>query len=445
MNKIKNFIKNKLNKKIITAISCLILFCVLMGCVNNTKDEEEIANDPTPTIMSLAEDIVEEKSDFEKFVFSIENTKEIKSSKIFSQTKYLSAINTEGNRDELLKYSVSTNYDTKNGNNLRGFFTFEMPMFSINTRFPLIVNKFMTNGYKVYVDIPNSYKPIFNMTEEQRYLFFDKVTMDGISKEYKLDESNMEFNLDTNLEEISNISSEIINESSSIYKFEFNKDETILFYKNLEKDDSIASFIIRDLLKREGAINEIKSFKGEAGVTKDILTDIYFEILLEDDSLIATRLTFENINDGTISIENFEDNNIKNLKDFIKSLDVNINFDKLNQEEHVITINDIFFTGEDETKILNFDEPMENLSIINIFINFVDCTPQTRLVIKWFYEDQEVPLIETKISNGDFIEGVLKSSISFEDESQIQKGKYNIKIYIDGNEEAVYDNSFEIK
>ena len=63
--------------------------------------------------------------------------------------------------DELLKYSVSTNYDTKNGNNLRGFFTFEMPMFSINTRFPLIVNKFMTNGYKVYVDIPNSYKPIF--------------------------------------------------------------------------------------------------------------------------------------------------------------------------------------------------------------------------------------------------------------------------------------------
>ena len=148
----------------------------------------------------------------------------------------------------------------------------------------------------------------------------------------------------------------------------------------------------------------------------------------------------------TINANNDKDSAVVNAITF-DSICSSINIegkDSLDQSENVITINDVFFTGRDEAIPLTEFSLRDDLSTINVFINFRECTAQTRLVIKWFYEEQTVPIVETKISNGDFVEGVLKSSISFSDETGILTGTYHLKIYIDGQEASIYEKDFNI-
>ena len=115
------------------------------------------------------------------------------------------------------------------------------------------------------------------------------------------------------------------------------------------------------------------------------------------------------------------------------------------KEEKSITIGNIYFTSKDETKkVETFTSDMLN-DPINVFINYSRCTPKTNLIIRWFYENQSIQLIENKLNNGEYEDGILKSSITFTDAQSIPKGKYRVEVYIDGQDKCFGQGEFNIE
>lgn len=456
----KHFMDENGNPSIIAKIICLgifliiILSFVLFG--RNKNDEVKIAENAQIEAEDVdkIEEVIEETELKEKAFQSILNVNKIDMAKVDSQIKFLTT-NNDSYSDLMSLSYVGNMQNVKNELNLRGFFTLKIASFDISLEAPIFANNIKNNDFSIYIDVPSAYKPSFNMSQEQSYLFINKENIDIINEKYKLfDKKQKEESSNSDLNDIkkefekfdSIVTYEAIDETSGVYSFELNEEDIKGSYQRLEenKKDNFLINLITFVFNGEENISNFYKVKGQIAASQEVATDIYIEIEDYLGNITAIRFVFENINDGSIFVNKFEDENIKSLSDFFDNLNLLNNQSSSDQSENVIEIKEIFFTGEDETikqEIFTIDNVS---SCINVFINFTNCTKQTNLVIKWFYEDQDIPIIETKISNGDYDEGMLKSSISFTDKENIQLGKYTLKIFIEGQEEAICEQFFEI-
>ena len=475
--KIKDFLIK--NKKVVILFLMILIFIIAMKFSLKDDLSEDLVETKNEIETQKEENTNKEDANTELFniLDCVYNTKNINSAKINAQLKFLNKIedSNEDSYDNLLSVSLLSNYykdmDVKN---LKGFVDLNISSFDMDLSFPIIINDFGSDRFSMYMDIPSSYKSSFNMKQDQEFLFANKNSFDYIDETYHLfDSMKTSLNQD-NIKNISinglstkndrldsiqalildnkyfkNISFEDLGNSKGIYSFDLDNKEIILLVNELlfdEKyEDNILLKYFLNLFKDENTLNDTISLKGQIGVNGDIATDIYFEILHKDNSLTVARLTFNNINDGTISIETFSSEKTKDFGDFIENLHLVGIDDETIQESNSIEIGDVYFTGEDESVRLDTFNRDKLPEAINVFINFTECTAQTNLVVRWFYEDQEVPIVETKISNGEYTEGILKSSISFTDSKNTQLGTYYIRIYIEGQTNPIFEQSFEIK
>lgn len=456
----KHFMDENGNPSIIAKIVCLgIFFIIILSFVlfgRNKNDELKVAENAQIEAEDVdkIEEVIEEAELKEKAFQSLLNINKIDMAKVDSQIKFLTT-NNDSYSDLMSLSYVGNMQNIKDELNLRGFFTLKIASFDISLEAPIFANNIKNNDFSIYIDVSSAYKPSFNMSQEQSYLFVNKENIDIINEKYKLfDKKQKEKSSDSDLEDIkkefekfdSVVTYEAINETSGIYSFELNEEDIKGSYQRLEenKKNNFLMNLITFIFNGEENLSNFYKVKGQIASSQEVATDIYIEIEDYLGNITAVRFVFENINDGSIFVNKFESENIKNLSDFFDNLNLLNNQSSSDQSENVIEIKEIFFTGEDETikqEIFTIDNVS---SCINVFINFTNCTKQTNLVIKWFYEDQDIPIIETKISNGDYDEGMLKSSISFTDKENIQLGKYTLKIFIEGQEEAICEQFFEI-
>lgn len=400
---------------------------------------------------------IEENKNFYTFLDTIKNIDELSSMRINSQIKFIS-VESDTYKD-LLSCSLTgnvENIDEKIFSN--GILSIEMNNLGVNTKLPIYVKNLGTENYSIMLEIPSSYKKVFSMTEEESFLKIDKTSQEKLKETFS--KMNKTYNK-TNQEQNTSISStkksfqSILNftessedKTSGIYDIEFNQTAIKALYNQiLENEDYskniLVSTFFKNLLKDEKNIENIYRMKGQIAVSKGIATDIYFEIESKTTSMIAFRITLSEINSVKVEDIEYHSNEIKLFDSFIETL---ISEEKTNKnEEKSITIGNIYFTGKDETKkVETFTTDMLN-EPINVFINYSKCTVKTNLIVKWFYENQSIQLVENKLNNGEYEDGILKSSITFTDAQNIPKGKYRVEVYIDGQNKCYGKGEFTIE
>lgn len=518
-NKILKIIKN--NKKIIYILTIILFFIMFLYMLNKPKNEKINNN--------IKEEIpinTEIKKNSVQLFDSINNMSKIESAKINSQLKFLSV--KDNTYIDLLSFGVNANLENiNNKTNLKGEFKLDLKTINIALNFPIIINNLANKEYEIYMEIPSAYKESFDMNQTQEYLYISKTDLNKTKELYNLDKilnnystsfidnEKENFNKEEKeslLDVISKIEYEELDKDSGIYNISLNNKDILMLYEIIQEDktnnNKFVKLFMDSVLKNKDNINKMSSFKGQIAVSKDkvndifIATDIYIEIENYSGSVIAFRLTLNNINDKNIKVKSFENKNIKTFYDFMnglnnlqKSIDKDIKLENIEENnlelteemqqnqnnsddinpynettetdtntedidvEKTITIGEIFFTGEDESlkkdSIIPNEENNENNQIfdindlgnkVNVFINFSDCTKKTNLTVKWFFNNQEVPIVENKLSNGEYEEGILKSSISFTNAESIALGTYTLKIYLDDklDNELIKEASFTI-
>lgn len=465
--------KNKLLLILIILFSLLLIFLIIKG---NEKPNKEVSDYSIYSDSSLITD--ENKLMMKTLLMSIANVDKIKTGHIDSQIKFLKKETEETETfNDLMSLTLSSNMSNYNNNvNLRGFVNLDMSSLDISLKFPLLANNLTSENYELYLDVASSYKQSFNMKEDIDYLYTNKDSIIYINETYgnlnignignetpilkspeeilDVEVSNRDkfFNLTEGLktnQHLENISLQKQDDKNCLFSFNFDSDDIIIMMNSIKEDELFKnSFILNNILPNilmdSENIDNIVSVNGQVAVNNSVATDIYFEIEKANGTIIAFRMLFTNINSSDIVVDEFKSTEVKNLSEFIDE----INSSKegtIVQTDKKITIGDVYFTGADETTKLEEFSKETLPSIINVFINFTDCSKQTILVVKWFYEDQEIPIIETKISNGDYEKGMLKTSISFVDSNTVQTGKYTLKVFIEGQENCVFEDFFEIK
>lgn len=431
----------------IKVIMIVVLIVAIIGGIFSIRHSNDSGN---MNFLKSEEEKIKEKN-IDNLFESIDNIDKIKTAKTTMQLNYLEQME-EGNPKELMKFSFNGLYQNTIDSDkyLSGDFRFEMPSFDIDLNCPMFGNKIDSSDFSLYFNISEDFKSSFDMDKNQDFIFIDKKNLTEINKNYGLLENFIKNKaikkLTTEDTKFKNLNLIEQDKDNTIYEINFDKDEALKFYELINIDENHTNIIydvLNHILKDKDYIFSLKYMKGQFATNNDVLTDLYIELADEEYSIVAFRIVFDDINGNDIDINDFYSDNVKEIKDVMRFINIE-GKDSLDQSENVITINDVFFTGRDEAIPLTEFSLRDDLSTINVFINFRECTAQTRLVIKWFYEEQTVPIVETKISNGDFVEGVLKSSISFSDETGILTGTYHLKIYIDGQEASIYEKDFNI-
>lgn len=447
-------------RKIIALILLLspISIIIMMGNIKQT--DVSIINEPANRMMTLASNNMDiEEDNVMSMLKALYNTNKIEGGKVDSQIKLLTLNEEAGKHNELLTISFLSNF-SKNENNLfdfSGIFSLDINNLDIDLDFPANINNLKEDSFEIFLEVPVSYKKAFDMKKNEKYLYINKETIKE-TKEFfnSLEEESLNIdskmgNAITSEENIKEkITSKKINKDSVIYDFDLNNEDLLYIYNQINKkeNDFILKYFSKNLLKDEKNIKNIKSFKGQLGTTNEIATDIYIEMTNFSGSVVAMRIIIENINNKEIVVSELKTTEIKKFENFLKPfLEINktIETKGKSNSKNKINIGNIYFTGEDETiKVEKFNSKNFDKNI-NVFINFSKCTKNTNLIVKWFYENQEIPIIENKLSNGSYTEGILKTSISFKDKESITKGNYRIQITIEGQEKIQGEAKFNVK
>lgn len=463
--KLKTFLYLYKNRFLSVLAVLIFLAFVLEVAINQ---DSKIVIEASTDIIDNAENIqgeIQSKENLDKFLKCISNIDNIKNCKIDGQMKYLNYSKTQDNvfdYKDLMSLSISTTMSNQNEEiNLMGFANLDISAIDISLKFPMLINDLASDNYEIFLDIPSSYKESFNMEQDIDYLYINKDSIDYINTNYgnlkdiTLDSDDFsqtnylaKTNIDSNENKLLNITYKENDEANGIFDFEFDI-EDLLFIKNISAESFKDSYFINTIFSLIFMnIDETDSFeklKGQMAINNDVVTDLYIEIYKDESNIIAFRILFTEINNENVIVDKFESYKIKDFSTFIDEINSNKQNIEVQSNDKIISIGDVYFTGEDETTKVEEFSKKEIPSIINVFINFTDCSKQTILVIKWFYENQEIPIAESKISNGDYEKGMLKTSIAFTDTNSVQEGKYTLKIFIEGQEDCIFENYFEIK
>lgn len=449
---------NKKIERLITLVVLFMPFSILMLAGPNIKEtniieESNILREEASLSSVYINTLEENKDALIPMLNALKNTNKIESGTIDSQIKLLTQEdNKESKYNELLTICLLSNFSTneKDSFNLNGIFSLNIESLDIDSSFPINVNNLKEKDYEIFLEVPPSYKKAFDMTEKDKFLYINKDTIDEVKKllEKPKEETLNEKKAykESTRESIKNkIKYTELNEGSRVYDFDLNNEDLLYISSYIENMDE--SFILKGIfLKNNDIINNISSFKGQLGATNGVATDIYVEITNSSQSVIATRITFEDINNENIVVSELATNEKKKFETFLKPLlEIGEDSKSETKSKNKINIGNIYFTGEDESiKVEKFNSKNFDKTI-NVFINFLECTKNTNLIVKWFYENQEVPIIENKLSNGSYKEGILKTSISFKDKESIPKGNYRIQITIEGQDKIYSEAKFSIK
>ncbi len=458
-----------MKKKII--IASIVVLVIMLGIViflnNKTKNEGGLSIPFFSEVEELpSEDndedeiLIEENKNFYTFLDTVKNAEELSSGRIDGQVKLISVEN--DTYKELMALTMTGNFENNEKKyNFKGISSFNFPDLELQIKFPTVIKNLGTDDYTVLLEVPSAYKKAFSMVEQENYLRIDKSSKEKIqevtnqlNKEIiKIDTDNIE-NVSDKIqkEKIVNTLNFIPSDNDSntgIYDVCFNQKALLSLYKQVNENENyknniLISYFNEKILKDEANIKSIHSMKGQIAVSKGVATDIYFEVESETSSIIAFRVTLVDINDVTVDTFEYHSNEIKQFDSFI---DTFISNEKTvsDTSERSITIGNIYYTGKDETqKIETFTKDMLS-DPINVFINYSKCTPKTNIIIRWYYENQTIQIIENTLNNGEYEDGILKSSITFKDTENIPLGKYRVEIYIEGQEKCYGKAEFKIE
>lgn len=413
-----------------------------------------------PTEEDEDEILIEENKNFFTFLDTVRNTEDLSSGRIDGQVKFISSEN--NTYKELINLALTGNFENNEKiYKFRGIMSFDFPDLDLEVKFPTSIKNLGTDDFTVLLEVPTAYKKAFSMTEQETYLRIDQT-----SKE-KIDEVTKQINKETikiNNNEVENVSDKIqkekivntlnfiesdSNSNTGIYDICFNQKAILSLYKQIEDNERYSNHLLikyfkEKVLKDEANIKSMHSLKGQIAVSKGVATDIYFEVESETYSIIAYRITLLDINSVNVENTEYHSNEVKQFDSFIETLVTEPKTADTNSDK-TITIGNIYYTGKDETqKIDTFTKDML-VDPINVFINYSKCTPKTNLVVRWFYENQTIQIIENTLNNGEYEDGILKSSITFKDIDNVPLGKYRVEIYIEGQSKCYGKAEFKIE
>lgn len=461
-----------MKKKLIITI-CVILAIILgiflyIRQVNPQKDKNILESIPffsaeveeVPDGVEEDEILIEENKNFFTFLDTVKNTENLSSARIDEQVKFISV--EDNTYKELLTQTLTGNFENENDiYKFKGISSINFTNLDLEIKFPTSIKNLGTEDFSILLEVPTAYKKVFGMTEQENFLRMDNTTKEKM--EEVTSTINKEF-VKISTEDIETIEEKIKKEkivntlnfiesdndkNTGIYDVCFNQKALLSLYKQInEKDEYKNNLLIKyfceKILKDEANIKSIHSMKGQIAVSKGVATDIYFEIESETYSIIAFRVTLFDINNVKVENTEYHSNEVKQFDSFIESL---IKESKIadKETERTITIGNIYYTGKDETKKIDvFTKDMLS-DPINVFINYSKCTPKTNIIIRWYYENQTIQIIENTLNNGEYEDGILKSSITLKDIDNVPLGKYRVEIYIEGQSKCYGKAEFKIE
>lgn len=443
--------KNK--KLIIFIILAIILFLTIVffpsennNILNNIIENQEAKEE---------QEKIEENQNFYTFLDTIKNINNLSSARMNSQIKFIS-VEDDTYKDLLTCSLIGSVKNTDEKFFCNGILGIDMDNINVDIKFPTYMKNLGTEDYSVLLEIPAAYKKVFSMKEEEIYLKIDKSSKEKLEETFKklnktyvqnTPEPTTPINKDKFKSSL-NFTESLDDKNSGIYDIEFNKTALKALYKQIQKNEDynknlLISTFFKSLLKDEKNIENIHRMKGQIAVSKGVATDIYFEIESETTSMIAFRITLSEINNAATEDIELHSNEIKLFDTFIDSLAEQT--PKTKSEDKTISIGNIYFTSADETKKVDIITEDMLSSPINVFINYSKCSIKTNLIVRWFYENQSIQLVENKLNNGEYEDGILKSSINFTNASNVPKGTYRVEIYIDGQDTCYGKGEFEVK
>ena len=482
-------------RRMIALILLLLPLSIIIIMSNIKQTDVSIINESAKKMTTLANNNIDvEEDNVMSILKALYNTNKIESGKVDSQIKLLTLDEKVEKHNELLTISFLSNFSKNENNsfNFSGIFSLDINNLDIDLDFPANINNLKEDSFEIFLEVPVSYKKAFDMKQKEKYLYINKDTIkeikelfSGFEEKTLKVESERSSTISSEKDIKNKITSKKINKDSVVYDFNLNNEDLLYIYNkinNKENDsevfrkpiafscgletqangqllsncqtnelqslvgDFILKYFSKNLLKDENNIRNIKSFKGQLGATNEVATDVYIEITNFSGSVVAMRITMENINNKEIVVSELNSKEIKKFEKFLKPL---LEANKIDEtkvkNKNKINIGNIYFTGEDETiKVEKFNSKNFDKNI-NVFINFSKCTKNTNLIVKWFYENQEIPIIENKLSNGSYTDGILKTSISFKDKESIPKGNYRIQITIEGQDKIHGEAKFNVK
>lgn len=447
-----------MKNKIVKILLCGMLCLTLTAC-GNKENSKEINKEKTQineTSVEILEETsienIENNKNFYTFLDTIENIEKLSSAKIDSEIKFISLDNELSYKD-LLSINLTGNAINKeNKFSFNGILQLNMNNINVNMKFPTYMKNLGTEDFSVILEVPSNYKKAFSMIETENYLKIDKTSKEKLNEILGIEQPENKL-----LEEISekqsvkNTLTFTENEkdiTTGIYDIEFNQNALKSLYnqiienENYSKNIFISSFF-KNILKNEENISKITKMKGQIAVSKGVATDVYLEIASKRYSMIAIRITLSDINNSKIEEKEYHSKEIKNFDTFVENLIEN----EVSQKymDKTMSIGKIYFTGADDSQKIDVFTTEMLSEPINVFINYSKCNPKTNIIIRWFYENQSIQIIENKLNNGDYEDGILKSSITFSDIENVPKGKYRVEVYIEGQENCYGREEFTVE
>lgn len=445
-------------RRMIALILLLLPLSIIIIMSNIKQTDVSIINESVKKMTTLTNNNIDvEEDNVMSILKALYNTNKIESGKVDSQIKLLTLDEKVEKHNELLTISFLSNFSKNENNsfNFSGIFSLDINNLDIDLDFPANINNLKEDSFEIFLEVPVSYKKAFDMKQKEKYLYINKDTIkeikelfSGFEEKTLKVESERSSTISSEKDIKNKITSKKTNKDSVVYDFNLNNEDLLYIYNkiNNKENDFILKYFSKNLLKDENNIRNIKSFKGQLGATNEVATDVYIEITNFSGSVVAMRITMENINNKEIVVSELNSKEIKKFEKFLKLLlEANKIDETKAKNKNKINIGNIYFTGEDETiKVEKFNSKNFDKNI-NVFINFSKCTKNTNLIVKWFYENQEIPIIENKLSNGSYTDGILKTSISFKDKESIPKGNYRIQITIEGQDKIYGEAKFNVK
>jgi hypothetical protein len=194
--KLKEFFIKKLldengNPSFLAKILCLAIFVIIIVVIYlniKLKDNNEFFINKDNIEAETKDEILqveEERELMDRIISSVVNVNNIDTATLESQIKFLSLV--DGTYNDLITISYVGNVQSLNNRtNLRGLFDLKIASFDISLEAPIFINDLESDKYSIYVDIPSAYKPSFNMSQEQSYLYTDKNHVAIINEKYNL-------------------------------------------------------------------------------------------------------------------------------------------------------------------------------------------------------------------------------------------------------------------